>query len=72
MHIAASLNVPSIALFGPTNPIETSQWKNPHSVIIKKTLECQPCMKRKCPLKHNNCMRLIKADEVLSALKSLN
>ena len=68
MHLAASLKIPTIALFGPTNPIETSQWKNPHSVIIKKDLECQPCMKRTCPLKHHNCMKLIEAREVIDSI----
>ena len=71
MHIAASLNIPTIALFGPTNPSETSQWKNPRSVIIKKNLECQPCMKRTCPLKHHNCMKLIEAREVIDSISEV-
>jgi heptosyltransferase II len=71
MHIAASLNIPTIALFGPTNPIETSQWKNSYSVIIKKNLECQPCMKRTCPLKHHNCMKLIEAKEVIDSISDI-
>jgi heptosyltransferase II len=68
MHIAASLKIPTIALFGPTNPNETSQWKNPQNVILKKYLECQPCMRRTCPLKHHNCMKLIKASEVIDSI----
>ena len=72
MHIAASLNIPTIALFGPTNPIETSQWKNQSSFIISKTLECQPCMKRTCPLKHHNCMKLIEAREVIDSISEVS
>ena len=68
MHIAASLNIPTISLFGPTNPIETSQWNNSNSIIVKKSLECQPCMRRKCPLKHHNCMKLIEAREVIDSI----
>ena len=71
MHIAASLKIPTIALFGPTNPLETSQWKNPHSLIIKKTLQCQPCMKRICPLKHHNCMKFIEAKEVINSISEV-
>ncbi|MDA9031038.1 lipopolysaccharide heptosyltransferase II [Candidatus Pseudothioglobus singularis] len=71
MHIAASLQIPTVALFGPTNPIETSQWKNPNSVIVKKNLECQPCMKRTCPLQHNNCMKLIEAKEVIDSINKV-
>ena len=71
MHLAAAFKVPTVSIFGPTNHNETSQWMNDKSIIVKKELDCQPCMKRKCPLKHNNCMKLIKADEVLSSVKSL-
>lgn len=72
MHIAASFQIPTVALFGPTKDLETSQWLNEQSIIIKKNLECQPCMKRKCPLKHHQCMKLITAEEVIQASESLN
>ena len=72
MHIAASFKVPTVALFGPTRDDETSQWMNPKSIIVKKNLDCQPCMKRACPLKHHDCMNLIKAADVLKAVQSLD
>ncbi|SMN16777.1 ADP-heptose--lipooligosaccharide heptosyltransferase II [uncultured Candidatus Thioglobus sp.] len=67
MHVAAAFQVPTVAVFGPTKDEETSQWMNKKSIIVKKNLNCQPCMKRICPLKHHNCMKKIKANEVLSA-----
>jgi heptosyltransferase II len=70
MHIAAAFQVPTVAIFGPTNEKETSQWMNKNSIIVKKNLDCQPCMKRTCPLHHHNCMALIKAKDVLDAVKS--
>ena len=72
MHLAASFEVPTVAIFGPTRNKETSQWMNDKAVIVKKKLDCQPCMKRICPLKHHNCMKLIKSVDVLSAIDSLN
>ena len=72
MHIAAAFQVPTVAIFGPTKTQETSQWMNKKSLIVKKDLDCQPCMKRVCPLKHHNCMKYIKSVDVLSATKSLN
>ena len=72
MHLAASFKVPTVAIFGPTKDAETSQWMNDKSIIVKKNLDCQPCMKRTCPLKHHNCMNLIKADDILSVLESFN
>jgi len=72
MHVAAAFQVPTVAIFGPTKDNETSPWMNEKSFIVKKYLDCQPCMKRTCPLQHHNCMKLIKAEEVLSAVKSFN
>jgi len=72
MHLAASFQVPTVAIFGPTRDDETSQWMNSKSMIVKKNLDCQPCMKRACPLKHHNCMNLIEAEDILKAVQSLN
>ncbi len=72
MHVAAAFQIPTVAIFGPTKDDETSQWMNEKSTIVKKNLECQPCMKRTCPLKHHNCMKLITAVEVLRAVKGLD
>ena len=71
MHLAAAFQVPTVAIFGPTKDNETSQWMNKKSFIVKKNLDCQPCMKRTCPLKHHNCMRLIDSSNVLKALEKL-
>ena len=71
MHVAAAFQVPTVAIFGPTRDDETSQWINEKSVIVKKTLDCQPCMQRTCPLQHHNCMKLIKASDVFDAAQSL-
>jgi heptosyltransferase-2 len=68
MHVAAAFQVPTVAIFGPTKDKETSQWMNKKSIIVKKNLDCQPCMKRTCPLQHHNCMNLIKAVDVLEAV----
>ena len=67
MHIAAAFQIPTISIFGPTRIQETSQWLNSKNMIIKKDMKCRPCMKRTCPLGHHNCMKLIKASDVLEA-----
>jgi len=72
MHVAAAFQVPTVAIFGPTKDDETSQWMNDKSVIVKKNLDCQPCMKRTCPLNHHNCMKLIKAADVLDVVRELD
>jgi len=71
MHIAAAFQVPTISIFGPTEDRDTSQWKNHKSKIIKRNYECQPCMKRKCPLKHHLCMEDITPEEIIIEAKKL-
>jgi heptosyltransferase-2 len=69
MHVAAAFDIPTIAIFGPTKDIETSQWQNPNGQIIKKEFDCAPCMKRVCPLQgeqNHQCMKAIRAEDVLS------
>jgi len=72
MHLAAAFQVPTISIFGPTRDKETSQWMNKKGVILKKNLDCQPCMKRTCPLKHHNCMKLLESSDVLRAIESID
>jgi heptosyltransferase-2 len=71
MHVAAAFSVPTISLFGPTKFKETSQWMNKNSTLIRHQLPCSPCMKRECPLKTDECMKLITADEVISSYNAL-
>jgi heptosyltransferase-2 len=71
MHVAAAFKVPTVAIFGPTKDKETSQWMNPKGVIVKKEMQCAPCMKRTCPLKHHECMKFITVNDVLEVAKKL-
>ena len=71
MHIAAAFQIPTVAIFGPTRDKETSQWMNARNFIVKKNLDCQPCMKRTCPLGHHHCMSLIDSKDVLNAVRKL-
>jgi lipopolysaccharide heptosyltransferase I len=47
MHIAAALNVPVFAIFGPTSPVRTGPYGNIHTVI-RENISCSPCYRRKC------------------------
>jgi len=71
MHLAAAFQIPTVSIFGSTNYKETSQWMNQNSKTITKNLDCQPCMKRTCPLNHHNCMKMIKSSDVLNAITEL-
>jgi heptosyltransferase-2 len=71
MHIAGAYKIPTVSIFGPTKYKETSQWKNPNSIILRRDLECSPCMKRSCPIKTHECMKSILESDVLEAVKRL-
>jgi len=71
MHVAAAYQVPTVAIFGPTKHKETSQWMNEKSKIVRHDMDCAPCMKRECPLKHHECMTSITAQEVIEAVQEL-
>lgn len=71
MHVAAAYQVPTVSIFGPTKYKETSQWKNPKSKIVRHEMDCSPCMKRECPLKHHECMRSITALEVIKSVNEI-
>ena len=71
MHIASAYKIPTLCIFGPTKYLETSQWKNPNSILLRKDLDCSPCMKRTCPIKTHECMKSITADEAIEAMKRL-
>ena len=71
MHVAAAYRIPTVSIFGPTRHKETCQWQNPKSAIVRHAMECAPCMKRECPLKHHECMKSIEAYEVIEAAERL-
>ena len=66
MHIAASLGVPLVALFGSTNPCVTSPYKT--GKVLYKSVSCSPCYKRVCPIDFR-CMKQIEVEEVVREMK---
>lgn len=68
LHIASSMQVPFIALFGPTD-YRRHLFPNKKYLVLNKDLDCSPCYKSKC--KSARCMELIKPQEVLEAIDKL-
>lgn len=69
MHVAGALDIPTIAIFGSTNPITTSP-PGERCVIIRKPLPCSPCLKKKCAADFK-CMTSIEASEVYAAAREM-
>jgi lipopolysaccharide heptosyltransferase II len=69
MHVAASLGVPVVAVFGPTDWRETAPRGDRHRVV-REPVYCSPCKLRECPIDHR-CMTRIPADRVLEEARAL-
>jgi heptosyltransferase-1 len=48
MHLAAALQTPVAAIFGPTAPWRTGPFGEGHQVV-RLELACSPCFQRQCP-----------------------
>lgn len=70
MHIAAALDKPVIAIFGPTIANKNRPYSN-KSIIISKNYPCQPCYRynKKIDCKSMRCLADISVDEVFEAIK---
>ena len=67
MHVAAALDIPTVAIFGSTNTKTTSP-KGLNVSVISKNVDCAPCLKKKCPTDFR-CMTAIEPEEVWEAVK---
>lgn len=68
MHLAAAVDAPVVALFGPTAPWRTGPFGDGHQVI-RTAPACSPCFKRLCDEHQCMCMTDITVDQVLDAVK---
>jgi len=69
MHVAGALNIPTVAIFGSTNPVTTSPAGD-KSIVIYKNASCSPCLKETCPTDFR-CMDMISVEEVCEAAQNL-
>jgi heptosyltransferase II len=69
MHLAAFLGVPTVAIFGSTEPQLTGPTGEGH-LVIRHHVECSPCFLRVCPLDFR-CMKAVTVEEVVSAVEGV-
>ncbi|WP_245569143.1 glycosyltransferase family 9 protein [Desulfotignum balticum] len=68
MHLAAALNIPVFAVFGPANPVRTGPYGDIHTVI-QLDLPCAPCYaKYPCTRYDFRCMKDLSVDQVYDAI----
>jgi lipopolysaccharide heptosyltransferase II len=69
MHLAAFLGVPTVAIFGSTEPELTAPLGDFHQ-ILRHQVECSPCFRRECPIDFR-CMTRIAPAEAAAALRRI-
>jgi len=69
MHVAAAMGVPTVSIFGPTDPVLTGPYGRNHSVIAAR-VDCIACGKRECP-GNIECLHQITPDQVLAETRKL-
>lgn len=67
MHLAAAMGVPTVSIFGSTEPVLTSPLGSQHT-IIRHHVPCSPCFKRECPFGHYDCMTGVSGEQVAKAV----
>lgn len=67
MHIASALGVPTVGLFGPSDPRRTGPYRH-LSLVVRSSVPCAPCGKRRC--RRAVCMEAIRPEEVFDRLRT--
>lgn len=73
MHFASAVNAPIVAVYCSTLPDFGFGPLSDHSFIVQtnEALTCRPCGihgKKQCPLKHFDCAKTIKMDQLIAPL----
>ena len=69
MHLAALLGVPTVSIFGSTEPKLTGPIGKGH-IVLRHHVECSPCFLRECPIDFR-CMKAVTVSEVHDAVLSI-
>lgn len=74
MHMATALQVPVVAIFGPTVQEFGFYPFRASAQVVSARLACRPCStkgSRRCPLGHHHCMQRVTSAEVMVAVRRL-
>ena len=61
LHVAALLRTPTVAIFGPKDPVIYRPYTET-AEVVRKEMECSPCTLRNCD--HVSCIRGITVEDV--------
>ncbi|MGO9176514.1 MAG: glycosyltransferase family 9 protein, partial [Desulfobaccales bacterium] len=68
MHLAAAVDTPAVALFGPSGAFNWGPWGEGH-LVLQKDWQCVPCGRDGCEgSKISRCLTETEPEEVLEAM----
>lgn len=70
LHIAVAVGVPTLGIYGPTNPSLQGPYGENNLSIVKKDLECLYCNLLQCPI-GNICMTELSKEKIIDSVKIL-
>jgi len=76
LHIAAALNIPTVALFGPTDPLRHTVSR-PCVRVVNRKLKCSYCYSKACARQPKDerreslCLKKVTPQEVFALVKEL-
>ncbi|WP_044366967.1 lipopolysaccharide heptosyltransferase II [Vibrio fluvialis] len=68
MHVSAAVGCNIVAIYGSSSPQYTPPLSD-NVEMVHTNIECRPCFKRECPLKHMNCLNQLSPDRVMHAVE---
>jgi len=68
MHLAAALQIPVVAIFGPTRPHLQGPWGEGHTIVTKEGLPCLGCNGLTCKIATHDCMQQLAVEIVFNAV----
>ncbi len=69
VHMAAALGTPVVVLYALTNP-QHMPWMVP-SRVLSHDVPCRWCYKSVCPMGHHLCLRAVRPEEVVDAIRQM-
>ncbi len=70
-HMAAALGVPTVAIFGPTDPTIWSP-RGKKVVVVWNGFECSPCSKeRLSECQNTECLKKVEVEDVIAGIAGL-
>lgn len=67
-HLASCIGIPTIAIFGPKDPVVYAPYDE-NAQVIKKDIPCSPCEKRSCD--HVTCITAVVPEDVFNAVNAV-